>query len=75
MCAGRATHQPTSNGGKNSMSQEKRRFEASAKHCRLFKKKALSAPGREWGTALRADSSSTGSTKSESHLSVLLAFP
>lgn len=26
------------------------------------KTKALSAPGREWGTALRADSSNTGST-------------
>lgn len=37
------------------------------------KKKPLSAPGREWGTALRAGNSSTGSTKSESNLSV--GFP
>ena len=56
------------------MSQQKRRFEASAKHCRLFQKhKPLCAPGREWGAALRAGSSSTGSTKSESNLSV--GFP
>lgn len=56
------------------MSQQKRRFEASAKHCRLFQKQnPLSAPEREWGTALRAGSSSTGSTKSESNLSV--GFP
>lgn len=34
---------------------------------------SLSAPGREWGTALRAGNSSTGSTKSESNLSV--GFP
>lgn len=36
-------------------------------------KKPLSAPGREWGTALRAGNSSAGSTKSESNLSV--GFP
>lgn len=55
------------------MSQQKRRFEASAKRCRLFQKlNPLSAPEREWGTALRAGSS-TGSTKSESNLSV--GFP
>lgn len=56
------------------MSQQKRRFEASAKHCRLFQKhNPLCAPGREWGAALRAGSSSTGSTKSESNPSV--GFP
>jgi hypothetical protein len=36
----------------------------------MFQKRKLSAPGREWGTALRADSSSTDSTKSESNLSL-----
>lgn len=36
-------------------------------------KPTLRAPGREWGTVLRAGSSSTRSTKFESHLSV--GFP
>ncbi len=76
MCAGRATHQPTSNRGENIACRNKSliRGLSKTKHCRLFQKqKPLSAPGREWGTALRAGNSSTGSTKSESNLSV--GFP
>jgi len=37
MCAGRATHQPTSNGGEN-IACRNTWFKASAKHCRLFQK-------------------------------------
>ena len=76
MCAGRATHQPTSNGGENIACRNKSliRGVSKTKHCRLFQKqKPLSAPGREWGTALRAGNSSTGATKSESNPSV--GFP
>lgn len=54
------------------MSQQK--LDSRRQQCRLFKKQEpLSAPGREWGTALRAGNSSTGPTKSESNLSV--GFP
>jgi hypothetical protein len=54
------------------MSQQK--LDSRHQQCRLFQKqKPLSAPGREWGAALRAGNSSTGSTKSESNLSV--GFP
>lgn len=73
MCAGRATYQPTSNGGENLACRKKSvdsRRQQNTAVC--SKKKTPEAPraGREWGTALRADSSSTGSTKSESNLSV-----
>lgn len=75
MCAGRATHQPTSNGGENIACRNKSLIRGVSKTLPSVpkKKKPLSAPGREWGTALRAGNSSTGSTKSESNLSV--GFP
>lgn len=74
MCAGRATHQPTSNGGENIACRNKSLIRGVSKTLpSVPKKKPLSAPGREWGTALRAGNSSTGSTKSESNLSV--GFP
>lgn len=57
-------------GGKLSMSQQKHRFEASAKHRRLFLKQNPLAPRGGSGGRPYADSSSTGSTKSESNLSV-----
>lgn len=68
MCAGRATHQPTSNGGENiaCRNNDSRRQQKTA----VCSKNNLSAPVREWGTALRAGKSSTGSMKSESNLSV-----
>jgi NADH-ubiquinone oxidoreductase chain 4 len=53
--------------------QQKRRFEASAKHRRLFLKQNPLAPRDGSGGRPYADSSSTGSTKSESNLSV--GFP
>lgn len=71
MCAGRATHQPTSNGGENIACRNKSLIRGVSKT--LPSVSTLSAPGREWGTALRAGNSSTGSTKSESNLSV--GFP
>ena len=55
------------------MSQQKRRFEASAKHRRLFLEQNPLAPRDGSGGRPYADSSSTGSTKSESNLSV--GFP
>jgi len=73
MCAGRATHQPTSNGGENIACRNKSLIRGVSKTLPFQKQKPLSAPGREWGTALRAGNSSTGSTKSESNLSV--GFP
>lgn len=63
---GRATHQPTSNRGENIACRNTSIRGVSKTLPSVPKTKALSAPGREWGTALRADSSSTGSTKSES---------
>jgi len=73
MCAGRATHQPTSNGEENIACRKKSLIRGVSKTLPSVpktKKKPLSTPGREWGTALRAGKSSTGSTKSESNLSV-----
>ncbi|MCD9559317.1 NADH:ubiquinone dehydrogenase subunit 4, partial [Datura stramonium] len=70
MCAGRATISLLAMG-ESIACRNKSLIRGVSKHCRLFQKqKPLSAPGREWGTALRAGNSSTGSTKSESDLSV-----
>lgn len=74
MCAGRATHQPTSNGEENIACRNKSLIRGVS---RLFQKqKPLSAPGREWRAALRAGNSSTGPTKVRIEYRIfLLAFP
>lgn len=73
MCAGRATHQPTSNGGEN-IACRNTWFKASAKHCRLFQKqKPLSAPGRGWGTPY-AQATAAPALRSQNRIFVL-AFP
>lgn len=53
MCAGRATHQPTSNRGENLACRNKSIRGVSKTPPSVPKTKPLSAPGREWGTALR----------------------
>ena len=58
------------------MSQQK--LDSRRQQCRLFQKqKPLSAPGREWGTALRAGKSlfSTSSPKSEASIFLEISFP
>lgn len=70
MCAGRATHQPTSNRGENLAC---RNVDSRRQQRRLFLKQNPLAPRDGSGGRPYADSSSTGSTKSESNLSV--GFP
>lgn len=69
----RATHQPTSNGGENIACRNKSVDSRRQQNTAVCSKNITPKPGREWGAALRAGSSSTGSTKSESNLSV--GFP
>lgn len=74
MCVGRATHQPTSNGGENIACRNKSLIRGVSKTLPSVPFSPLATrDGRVGDGALRAGNSSTGSTKSESNLSV--GFP
>lgn len=73
MCAGRATHPPTSNGGENIACRNKSLIQGVSK-TRLFQKqKPLSARGREWGTPY-AQATAAPALRSQNRI-FLLAFP